>query len=127
MGSQVHAFCECGLYALISIGGGRYSFMTICYFPCLCERCRDIVQVNLIPTKILNVISKKIRCPECKSTKIIPYDSPNLIGSPGEKIVARWNPIKKGDRQLILTDGKYKCPKCENMSLKFDESGICWD
>jgi len=100
-------------------GGGIYSFMTICYFPCLCERCRDIVQVNLI--------SKKIRCPECKSTKIIPYDSPNLIGSPGEKIVAKWNPIKKGGRQLILTDGKYKCPKCEKMSLKFEKSGIRWD
>ena len=127
MGLQVRAFCECGLNAWISIGGGIYSFMTICYFPCLCERCRDIVQVNLIPTKILNVISKKIRCSECKSTKIIPYDSPNLIDSPGEKIVARWNPIKKGGRQLILTDGKYKCPKCEKMSLKFEKSGIRWD
>jgi hypothetical protein len=104
-----------------------HSFMTTCYFPCLCERCRDIVQVNLIPTKILNIITKKIRCPECRSTKIIPYDSPELTDSTGAINVVSWPPIKKKGRRLVLTDGKYKCPKCGEMSLQFTQGGLWWD
>lgn len=127
MGSQVNAFCECGFRSSSLIGGGMHSFMTTCYFPCLCERCRDIVQVNLIPTKILNIITKKIRCPECRSTKIIPYDSPELTDSTGAINVVSWPPIKKKGRRLVLTDGKYKCPKCGEMSLQFTQGGLWWD
>jgi hypothetical protein len=26
-----------------------------------------------------------------------------------------------------LTDGNYKCPRCGNMSLRFEDTGLCWD
>lgn len=127
MGSSVVAKCECGFGSESLIGGGMFSFMTTCYFPCLCERCHDIVQVNLIQKKLFGFIPIKIRCPECRSTKIIPYDSPGLTDSTGNIDVASWPPIKKKGRRLVLTDGKYKCPKCGEMQLQFTQGGLLWD
>jgi ribosomal protein S27E len=69
----------------------------------------------------------KIRCPECRSTKIIPYDSPELSDSTGDMNIASWPPLKKNGRRLVLTNGKYKCPKCEKMQLIFSNTGLCWD
>jgi RNA polymerase subunit RPABC4/transcription elongation factor Spt4 len=27
----------------------------------------------------------------------------------------------------VLTDGKYKCPRCGKMTLTFKHSGLMWD
>ena len=41
------------------------NFMTLCYFPCLCEQCQEIVQVDLL--------ARKQQCPKCRATDLIPY------------------------------------------------------
>lgn len=119
MGSQVIAKCQCGLETYIMIGGGEADFGTICYFPCFCEHCNNVVQVNLR--------AKQRRCPKCKSSKVIPYDDPRLSESTGTNTVASWNMEMQLGKELELTDGNYKCPKCGQMTLRFTDSGLCWD
>lgn len=112
MGSQVMAICECGVHKKILIGGGKLTFKFQCYFPCLCEDCKDVVQVNLkfgLP-----------RCPTCDGNNVIPYNNQKLIGSVGDREVVNWS----GQR---LTNGNYKCPKCNKPTLTFSRSFFMWD
>jgi hypothetical protein len=119
MGSEVVAKCDCGVGGVILIGGGMMDFTTTCFFPCLCENCHSVVQVNLL--------SKAMRCPRCRAPNPIPYDDPRLAESPGKHHVAEWNMEDRLGRELVLTDGKYRCPKCGKMSLEFSDDGLCWD
>ena len=119
MGTQVTATCQCGVDTIIMIGGGMRNFMTTCYFPCLCEHCRTVVQVNLL--------AKQKRCPRCKTPNVIPYDDPTLSESAGGRTVASWNIQEQLGRKLNLTDGNYRCPQCDQMTLRFTDSGLCWD
>jgi Zn finger protein HypA/HybF involved in hydrogenase expression len=119
MGSQVTAECQCGFHASVAIGGGVLDFTTTCYFPCYCEDCHRMVHGNLL--------EKEPRCPECKGKKILPYDDSSLRKSLGKKTVAEWNIEQYLGRSLRLTNGKYKCPKCEKFTLHFSDGGLCWD
>ena len=119
MGSEVIAKCQCGLTATILIGGGMESFSSTCYFPCYCESCKSVVQCNLL--------AKKKSCPICESTTIVPYDDPSLSSHAGTRVVADWNMKFQLGRELKLTNGKYKCPGCGQMSLHFLSSGLNWD
>jgi len=119
MGSEVIATCQCGLNTSIMIGGGMFNFMTKCYFPCICERCHAVVPVNLL--------AKRKRCPQCRTTKVIPYDNPTLSDSQGQCIVANWDMEEELGRELKLTDANYRCPKCGQMTLHFEDSCLCWD
>ena len=95
------------------------NFTTTCFFPCLCESCHSVVRVNLL--------SKSLRCPQCRARNPIPYDDPRLSESPGHHQVASWNMEDRLGKELVLTDGKYRCPQCGRMSLEFSDSGLCWD
>lgn len=127
MGSQVHATCHCGVDATIRVGGGMESFDTTCYFPCLCERCRAVVQVNLL--------AKPERCPKCKSTKVTPYDDPSLTEGRIDRstlghfsgVVGEWNAHEKLGRKLCLPEETYRCPQCSQMTLRFTNTDMCWD
>ena len=112
MGSSVQAFCPCGVVEEIMIGGGMLDYETYCSFPCYCEKCHSLIEANLLV--------KQLRCPKCRSTKMIPYGDPRLMGEPGENVVESW-----GERSL--TDGTYKCPECEKMTLRFRPGEILWD
>ena len=103
----------------LMIGGGRANFMTTCALPCLCESCHNIVQANLLARPPL--------CPQCRATNLTPYDAPQVVGSLGPRVVAQWNMRDQLGRELCLTDGYYKCPKCGQMTLRFARTGLCWD
>jgi Zn finger protein HypA/HybF involved in hydrogenase expression len=94
------------------------NFMTTCYFPCLCEDCRAVVEVNLF--------DQPARCPTCKS-EVVPYDDPTLSELPGEQTIASWNMDYELGRELELTDGTYRCPRCGQMTLQFMNTGLLWD
>ena len=119
MGSQVIAVCSCGLKEKILIGGGMMNFTNICYFPCYCEKCKSVVEVNLLDANK--------QCPNCKNPNILPYDNPELFEVPGENIIAEWNIAEELGRVLILTDGNYKCPSCCKMTLHFINTLLLWD
>lgn len=119
MGSKVKAICECGFSKESLIGGGMSTFTFECFFPCLCKNCNTLVQVNLLEN-----IPK---CPKCKDENIIAYDNALLIGDKGNQVVESWCVQNKIDRELILTNGTYKCPKCKNKSLHFESGMLFWD
>ena len=98
----------------------------------------------------VNLLAKEIRCPECESAKITPYDDPELSDIPrakklrkllrmfpmfeypsstnkGEHVVAEWNVEQQLGRTLKLTDRNYRCPKCQEMTLRFAFGLLCWD
>jgi hypothetical protein len=119
MGSAVNAACDCGITATILVGAGMATFGTTCFFPGLCENCRSVVQVD--------VLAKESRCPECEATGVIPYDDVRLAGAPGQRVVVEWAMQEELGRELVLTDGNYKCPSCEKLSLRFSDGGMLWD
>ena len=112
MGSQVIANCKCGVNQTISVGGGKYSFRKINYFPALCPHCNEIVQTNLI--------DKKLRCPLCNKGNTIPYNDPKLIGEVGKETISH-------SYDYVLTDGTYYCSNCEGMTIHFKRGSLLWD
>ena len=119
MGTKTKAICKCGVNTDIMIGGGKLTFKYQCYFPCLCEGCDDVVEVNLL--------NKNPQCPICSDKSIIPYDDELVIGVKGKKNIVSWNVQSAIGRELILTNGTYKCPKCNKMTLEFLPSLMMWD
>lgn len=119
MGSSVIAECKCGYKRSILIGGGMMNFTTTCYFPCLCEKCEEVVQVNLL--------SRRPKCPSCRTTRLIPYDDSRVIGKIGKNDVAELNMQDELGRALVIKDGKCYCPKCKKYYLRFLDSDLCWD
>lgn len=116
MGTGLLAKCACGFEAETAVGGPRRTYRTrhhppICIFPCLCKGCQDMVTANLC--------ARPLVCPACGSTDIVPYDQPELIGTKGTLNEAFWSMQHELGRDLVLTDGLYRCPKCNGMSLRF--------
>lgn len=131
MGATVIAFCGCGINTEIRIGGGMNNFADLCYFPCLCKNCDDIVQGDLLYKEVGfsgNIKdSNNIRCPKCGGKNLIPYDDIQLIGDKGDRDIVRWNLMGILDRELVITNGSYKCPKCNSMELTFFGPISRWD
>jgi Zn finger protein HypA/HybF involved in hydrogenase expression len=119
MGSSVYAKCPCGFVDEFSIGGGMRDFQERCAFPSLCAKCGRMVEANLL--------GAPPRCPKCRSTSVTPYDDDSLVGVKGQYEVAGWNMEEELGRQLSLTDGTYRCPKCNALTLRFEHTGICFD
>jgi predicted RNA-binding Zn-ribbon protein involved in translation (DUF1610 family) len=118
MGTVLNARCECGVDVDSYVGGGMSDFNTNCSFPCLCESCNNLVNVNML--------AQDKSCPLCGAADPIPYDTPSLQDCAGEFTVASSNKQEQLGRILEINSGDYKCPSCGNMSLKFKFSG-CWD
>lgn len=110
MGTSVSCSCECGFEGSSLIGCGRTTCGELNLFPAYCERCEDVVEVNLCADQ---------KCPKCEG-HVVPYTDSSLLGSPGDR-----NVVNCGD--ITLTDGAYKCPKCGKMSLHFEEGYMLWD
>lgn len=119
LGAEVNAYCECGYQSTSLIGGGMANFHTTCYFPALCTVCNKLVQVNLL--------AKRVRCHKCRSSKVTPYDNPELSLQKGDSIIADWHVESELGRVLILHNGTYLCPLCKEFKLRFIDSGLCWD
>lgn len=111
MGSQVKVLCKCGLKKNLMVGGTWAGYKHTQYFPCCCKECKDVVQGN--------VKKWRKRCPNC-SKRVIPYNKSKLIGKIGNETIAQTF-------NYIVTNGTYKCARCENMTLYFDYGDLMWD
>lgn len=45
----------------------------------------------------------------------------------GSQVVASWNMEDALGRELLLSDGDYKCPACGAITLRFSDGGMLWD
>ena len=99
MGTKTKAICKCGVNTDIMIGGGKLTFKYQCFFPCLCENCNDVVEVNLL--------NKSPQCPKCISKNVIPYDDNLVTGYRSKNTIVSWNVKADIGRKLILTNGTY--------------------
>jgi len=115
MGALLTASCDCGYSANLQLGGGMANFETVCLFPVYCGDCRALVEVN--------ILESRINCSQCEGSNIVAYDASELMGEPGEEEVFSWN--VRG-RSLSLSNGRYFCPECQQMRLRFEDAG-CWD
>lgn len=141
MGMKVKAICNCGIDKDILIGGGMSTFQHTEYFPCVCVDCKEVIQANLkehmkdygklerpytveklkdFKPDIIPLNERKFTCPKCEGQNVIPYVDSKLIGKIGDREVAR-------NFDNVLTNGNYKCPKCNNMTLKFLPLLYRWD
>jgi hypothetical protein len=119
MGSSVTAVCKCGYEETFMVGGGEANFKTFCAFPALYQKCNRIVSANLL--------SKRPKYPECRSTKIVAYDQDELRKRKGRHTVAEWCMEEELGTTLELTDGRYFCPSCDSFDLTFGDGGMDWD
>lgn len=119
MGLRVIATCKCGYCAVADVGYGMLNPLTLCFFPCMCERCKNVVQVNILDVQP--------ECPLCKSKNVTPYNDPKLSDGAGEEMVVLVNIPYMKCSNFVLTDGNYLCPKCQNVMLRFTKSDMVWD
>jgi hypothetical protein len=117
MGSIVRASCNCGYEIVMPLGGGMMNFTTYCNFPYYCKNCRILFEANLL--------GKRISCRKCHGKDILPYDDNSLCRQKGNTVFS-WHIGEAIEKELILTDGKYLCPKCGDFGMSFSDVGN-WD
>lgn len=114
MGSILKAECSCGFVTTFPAGGGVLNFTDTCFAPAICVDCGEFF--------IRNYFSKFIKCPKCHK-KAYFYDNPSLHSNEiTDNIVFSWN--LQDEREFILYDKDYLCPKCKQFSLRFSELGF---
>jgi hypothetical protein len=118
MGTIYQTHCGCGFEQEVLIGHGFMSDAPD-RFPFLCPS-DGLVVVNLK--------NKRLRCPLCRRSKLLPYGEPPL--SP---FVARDDDVRPvlddsqaGYKRRVLVERGNRCPTCGGMSLDFDRIG-CFD
>jgi hypothetical protein len=93
------------------LGGGMLSHHTLEAWPVTCNQCSAATTANFK--------NRPLRCLECDSVDVLPFDDPTLWKGDGKPNVC-WGELK-------LTDGHYRCPKCGKYELNFSEGEILWD
>ena len=101
----------------MALGGGRINHLIHCGFPCYCSACKSLFKADLY--------AADVACPNCDTSSVLPYDDPSLAPT-GEVVgeIFSWNTAARLGRELILHDGKYICPSCDNFSLRFEVAAL---
>jgi hypothetical protein len=119
-GSIVTATCgNCGYESGdLFLFGGKANFKTVSKFPAYCANKKAIVLVNLM--------AEKLESKACPGQAPVPYTEPRMIQNPDAKTIASWNMPEPKNKQVVLTDGDYFCPRCGQFQLHFRKLGN-WD
>lgn len=118
MGAMATANCDCGYSTGLLLGGGMANFETVCLFPIYCRVCRSLECANLVDSPVT--------CEKCGGSDVVAYDAPELLGEAGTGEVFSWHITERVGRVVRLSDGRYLCPNCQQMRLRFKDTG-CWD
>jgi hypothetical protein len=128
MGTIIEAHCKnCNLNKeKMYLGGGMYNYQTYAGFPYMCKKCEDIF--------VGNYLTDVMFCSSCRADKITPYnelkqDNISFEDENGGDTMKKYTVFEwriDNDRRICLTNDYYKCPKCDEFSLKFKSIG-CWD
>jgi Zn finger protein HypA/HybF involved in hydrogenase expression len=119
MGIGLTVTCPCyGSFTLLV--GPRIAAPRSCLFPFLCTSCES--------ASTLDVYAAPRGCEHCGSTSVIPYGSPQAVGTLGPEVVFACSASDRySQAQLTLTDGTYWCPTCRHHTARFSDSGLKWD
>lgn len=118
----------CGHCSNLGVGSSRAGYWTHVQWPVLCLDC--------ISVEVANYRKDPLSCLSCCSSHVLEMDSPEVWRGDGDDVYndsifypepqppKRWWPfgrkkVKGRHRHMILTDGHYLCPKCENSELFF--------
>ena len=116
MGASTDAHCfACGYDTFLMLGGGMAD-STFAAWPVVCKECSAVTTANFEQAPLI--------CQKCQSSNVTPMTDPHEWKGDGE-VIENWG-------ELSLTDGHYRCPKCDQFSLRFgtDAGGhgtIMWD
>lgn len=117
MGFVTTARCgNCGYSAELPLGATRSNFASTALWPIYCAHCQAI--------GVANYMCEPLECGDCKGTDVSRIDSSHMSTSDGQ-VIHSWG---FGKDALSLTDGRYRCPKCDKIQLRFDKTkGILFD
>lgn len=118
MGSAVVAKCPCGVKTTIRIGCG-FGGPKPAYFPCLCDKCRAVVRVDLA--------DDPIRCPDCNSMEVVLCDESVMQEQYPEWIPGTWDTVRVFGKVFKVTSGNTRCPQCQQETLRFTKATLFWD
>ncbi len=117
MGSSIDAHCfTCGYDTFLITGGGMHNHTKYAAWPVICLSCSAVTTGNFKSSPLL--------CERCKNSNVSPLTTPDQWKGDG-KTIANWS-------DLTLTNGHYRCPKCNQFELRFGtnfgrHSIIMWD
>ena len=117
MGQILQLSCSCGGQMKTPFGP-KMPPPKVCFFPFYCRACKGMSS--------LDVDAEILICQHCGSRDVIPYGSPETVGSIGERIVLQVGPRERLAEVLNITDGTYWCPACESFGLSLRSCGH-WD
>lgn len=119
MGSNIDAHCyNCGYDVNLSIGGGMFNYEEYTSWPVNCFDCHTINSTN--------IRASPLACGNCGSNNVIEAHEKRLDARDGTHTeVMCW--------ERKLSNGNYKCPKCEQFTLRYGTSyagrgpSVRWD
>lgn len=125
MGSIIKPICSCGApFKQLFLGGGMMNFLKVCSVPGVCMNCGTIIETN--------ILAKSHRCSKCKNKmtllgEVISFEEETEHFYTSENhYVFSWGIDSMLDRNYVLENKLYHCPKCKEETLKFEDQG-CWD
>ena len=93
------------------LGGGMRNFQTYAAWPVWCEACERVTTANHKSHPLL--------CERCGSDSVRTASDPAVWRGDGDVIIS-W-------QDLTLTDGHYRCPRCDGFTLSFRQGQMRWD
>ncbi|RCW87578.1 hypothetical protein C7476_101344 [Phyllobacterium bourgognense] len=112
MGTSASANCSnCGYSTHLTLGGGMLNHMTFAAWPVRCAKCEAITTANYKNAPLV--------CEQCSSAEVLAISDPANWSGDGRPL-ENWG-------KLVLTDGHYRCPKCETLELRFKHGNFNWD
>lgn len=138
MGYLVLANCHnCDFSQNMGLGSGRLDFRENAMWPVWCDDCGELSATNYR--------SKTLKCDNCGSQNVSgPHETKNCSEQgdikyswTGAVVRTDFNPItwfeklrgkkpkvKEYCEKLFLTNGHYRCPVCNKMTMTFDTIGL---
>lgn len=112
MGTSANVRCSaCGYKTSLRLGGGRANHRVYAAWPVNCDDCAETTTANFKQVPLV--------CRTCSGSNVAPVaNDRNWVGD--GKTNVNW-----GD--LELTDGHYRCPKCDAFELRFTYGMMHWD
>jgi len=117
VGSSIDAHCfACGYDTFMWLGGGMESFKVFAAWPVACKHCSAVTTANFKQSPLI--------CQACESIGVVKMTDPHEWNGDG-KVIENWF-------DLTLTDGHYRCPKCDKFELRFGTNvgghdKVMWD